>query len=510
MALAHLCNTSIPSKSKYRCVALIVDHKLRPGSTKESLAVRDVLTKDLNIEAKILKLSWPSSHQRTSSIELMARKLRYQALGQACRDLGIDSLLTAHHADDVAETILYRLKMGYDGAGLHGISTGRPIPDCAGIHGVDLSGCPRQARPAWATQPLELEGGGIRLYRPLLFLRKTELIEICRTNHVTWFEDETNKDRTLTARNTIRSLLVANRLPHALQVSRLCAVGHNVNDRVKEDDAATRVAWNDSRVVLNVRFGQAEIQISRHVVEKLRAVTGDNAHRHEVRLAKLVKTLSLLVTPLSSISINGCTSVVEAAFSPELTGPLTKQFTAGKTMISIIHDAKTITLRASRQPPAKQERAAIRLKLASAAKDALEPVSWTKWQLFDGRYWIRLCYQSSMQHTASQLFVRLLSESDLVALRELEQDQHERFLDDLRETVPQQARYALPAIIVSKAGPHGESRDHLLALPSLSWDISYVRRWPGSSLDAKDGLVYYEIRYKRVELEHSDKHSIVG
>lgn len=510
MALAHLCNTSIPSDSGYRCVALIVDHKLRPGSTKESLAVRDVLTKDLKIEAKILTLSWPSSQQPASSIELMARKLRYQALGQACRDLSIDSLLTAHHADDVVETILYRLKMGYDGAGLHGISTARPIPDCGGIHGVDMSGCPRQARPAWATLPLELEGGGIRLYRPLLSFRKTELMDICRTNHVTWFEDETNKDRTLTARNTIRSLLVANRLPQSLQVSRLCAVGHNVNTRVKEDDAATRTAWTNSRVVLDLRSGQAEIEIPRQVVEKLRAVTADNAPRHEIRLAKLVKTLSLLVTPLSSISINGCTSVVEAAFAPGLTGPVVKQLTAGKTLISITHDAKAITLRASRQPPAKQERAAFRLNLASVAKDTLKPVSWTEWQLFDGRYWIRLRYQSSVERTATRLAVRLLSTADLVALRQSGQGRHERLLHVLGVTVPGQARYTVPVIIETKADPHGKPQDHLLALPSLSWDISYMHRWPGGSHDAEDGLVYYEIRYKQVELEKNDKHSIIG
>src|SRR6476661_5955087 len=42
-------------------------------------------------------------------IEEAARIARYRALGNMCRDSGCDLLLTAHHLDDQAETVLLQL-----------------------------------------------------------------------------------------------------------------------------------------------------------------------------------------------------------------------------------------------------------------------------------------------------------------------------------------------------------------------------------------------------------------
>jgi tRNA(Ile)-lysidine synthetase-like protein len=90
-----------------------------------------------------------------SSPELRARSLRKQVFQQVC--LPGDFIFTAHHADDLAETMLWRLLTGQG----------------------------------------ETHGGGIALkheneVRPLLRVRKFELEAFLREESVSWREDRTN------------------------------------------------------------------------------------------------------------------------------------------------------------------------------------------------------------------------------------------------------------------------------------------------------------------------------
>ena len=47
-----------------------------------------------------------------SGVEAAARKLRYAALGALCAEHGIGLMLTAHHLDDQADTVLLQLLRG--------------------------------------------------------------------------------------------------------------------------------------------------------------------------------------------------------------------------------------------------------------------------------------------------------------------------------------------------------------------------------------------------------------
>ncbi|MDB5823695.1 MAG: tRNA(Ile)-lysidine synthase [Herminiimonas sp.] len=110
-------------------------------------------------------------------MEQAARIARYAALGELCRGGGIGLLLTAHHQDDQAETVLLQLVRG---AGLRGISG---MADFQPGH--------------------ELLGPGVALGRPLLQITRAALERVLAESGLPLIHDESNHD-TLIRRNAVR------------------------------------------------------------------------------------------------------------------------------------------------------------------------------------------------------------------------------------------------------------------------------------------------------------------
>jgi len=99
--------------------------------------------------------------------EANARRLRYQALARLARAHDCLFVATAHHADDVLETLLMRLVRGAGPAGLGGIHPARLLS-------------PR----------------GLTLVRPMLGLTREDAVRICTAAAWNWSEDHTNQDIT--------------------------------------------------------------------------------------------------------------------------------------------------------------------------------------------------------------------------------------------------------------------------------------------------------------------------
>lgn len=99
------------------------------------------------------------------NVQSAARTARYAALGQWCDDTKRAVLLTAHHADDQAETLLMRLNRGSGLAGLAGIRAQAVIP-----------------------------GHGGALHRPLLGWRKAELEAVVAAAGLEPARDPSNQD----------------------------------------------------------------------------------------------------------------------------------------------------------------------------------------------------------------------------------------------------------------------------------------------------------------------------
>ena len=81
----------------------IVDHKLRPESTKEAKAVSKVLKKIL---VKPVILTWKGK-KPFKNIQSTARIKRYALLTKNCEKFKITNILLGHHQDDLFENFFY-------------------------------------------------------------------------------------------------------------------------------------------------------------------------------------------------------------------------------------------------------------------------------------------------------------------------------------------------------------------------------------------------------------------
>ncbi|HUG46773.1 MAG TPA: tRNA lysidine(34) synthetase TilS [Sphingomicrobium sp.] len=142
--------------------AATVDHKLRSGSRAEAEMVAGLCAK-LEVPHAILSARWAETPE--TAIQERARDERYRLLARWSAERGLDALVTAHHLDDQAETFLMRLDRG---AGVRGL---------AGMRNSSL-----------------LPGGDLRLIRPLLGWRRTELETLCASAGVKAVMDPANRD----------------------------------------------------------------------------------------------------------------------------------------------------------------------------------------------------------------------------------------------------------------------------------------------------------------------------
>ncbi|MCX7898798.1 MAG: tRNA lysidine(34) synthetase TilS [Methylocystis sp.] len=95
-----------------------VDHGLRAGSGAEARKVAR-WSRALGFRHHILR--WEDEKPATR-LQERAREARYRLLAACAKQVGADAIVVAHHADDQAETILFRLARGSGVAGLAGMT----------------------------------------------------------------------------------------------------------------------------------------------------------------------------------------------------------------------------------------------------------------------------------------------------------------------------------------------------------------------------------------------------
>ncbi len=223
-----------------------VHHGLREGTADRDAAFVEEFAKSHNIPFFLKRLDGEALKAAEGSLEENARDARYKALVEIVNEIGDSRLrgndnvergddenngdsgteagmttsaqddnslssfvsrlssiiVTAHHANDQAETMLMRLKRGTTLAGLRGIQA---LRQAQGPYRLENLSNFAQNDESFVSRLSSL----VYIYRPFLNVTRAELLEYARKNKLTWCEDESNADVKF-ARNSIRHQL----LPH--------------------------------------------------------------------------------------------------------------------------------------------------------------------------------------------------------------------------------------------------------------------------------------------------------
>ncbi len=259
MALLRLAHhwATIPGRPPVS--AATVDHGLRTDARIEAEQV-GAWCAALAVPHTIL--TW-EGEKPVTRIQERARDARYALLEDHAVSLGFDTLFTAHHADDQAETVLFRLLRGSGIAGLAGMSVDAPR-------------------------------GAIRHGRPLLGWKKDELIRVCVELGQTFFTDPSNYDPRY-ARTRMRELakLLADEGLDANALGRLAGRAQRADAALDAVATARReallVSGDPARAVLDATllFAEPEEIILRILGGEITRLGDHSARQPHLRLERL-------------------------------------------------------------------------------------------------------------------------------------------------------------------------------------------------------------------------------
>jgi tRNA(Ile)-lysidine synthase len=155
-----------------------VNHQLRGAESDADEAFVQELAAKLSLPMRSECLNVKALAQREGdNLEAVARRARYAWLERIAREMGASWVATGHTADDQAETVLHRLLRGTGLKGLRGIAARRAL------------------------------GAGIDLVRPLLLIRRADVIAYLDAEGQNYRIDSSNCDPAFT-RNRIRHELL--------------------------------------------------------------------------------------------------------------------------------------------------------------------------------------------------------------------------------------------------------------------------------------------------------------
>ncbi|KAF2869964.1 PP-loop family-domain-containing protein [Massariosphaeria phaeospora] len=526
MALATLYSRALSAnKTLPRCHGIIIDHKVRPESTEEAEWVAQQLRLNIGISSTVIPLVWPefSDPNSLQRFESDARRLRYQALGRACKENNITSLMVAHHANDQAETIFMRLIMERWRTGLKGIRGIEGIPECYGMHGIDSSGGLGEAdqkRMVDGGIPYPVEKGGMQLLRPLLGIEKKRLIATCEEYGTAWAEDKTNQTPTTTCRNAIRHILKNHKLPAALSEQSLVGLSVQMQERLKVHREHAEYLFNNCLLKLDIQTGSLIVRFPETTALLDQPIVTESDKSHARNTAYLLfERITEIVSPKQNPSIGQLTKAVETVY-PALSTEVHAQIASKKAHTASIFCAFGVWFHPwigksvftqdpslpdgngpewllSRQPledgKMREPGTCITFPPSSTAPEIAE-----QWHLFDGRFWFRI-----NNHTPDHdLILRTLEPEDVRTLdvRTIGKSYAAPSSTIMRIALslfkPADLRRHIPALFSRPTD--SSSAETLIALPTL-----------GAST-ASPSTCTWQIRYKKVDFGQRSAAALVA
>ncbi len=243
-----------------RIFAATVDHRLRPESAAEAAGVARLCAR---LAVPHATLVW-TGPKPSSRLQERAREARYRLLTAHAEEIGADTIATAHHRDDQAETVLFRLLRGSGLAGLAGMAE-------------------------------TSERGGVRLVRPLLGLAKADLVGYCRDEGVAFVEDPSNADPAY-ARTRMRALMqtLAREGLDSAALARLARRAAETDAALARMTGEVEARLGDGPIDADALFAQPIAIVERVLLCRIAAVGG----RDESRIG--LEKIEALAAPLAA------------------------------------------------------------------------------------------------------------------------------------------------------------------------------------------------------------------
>lgn len=161
------------SKRIKNITAVHVNHMIRGEEAKRDEEFCGEVCKNLGVECIAYSFDVLFYAKKLKQgVEETARNIRYKIFNSVLKEKSLNAILTAHNADDNAETVIFNLARGAGAKGLSGIDA---------VNG--------------------------NIYRPLIYCEKAEIEDYCLVNGIKYVTDSTNSDTDYT-RNYIRHEII--------------------------------------------------------------------------------------------------------------------------------------------------------------------------------------------------------------------------------------------------------------------------------------------------------------
>lgn len=229
IALAD-CAARLSSEGYFTAYAMHIEHGIRGSEALRDADYTQEFCLKNNLPFKCVHKNVPAySREMGLSMEAAARELRYKALQQYAGSVQADFILTAHHGDDQAETVLLKLLRGASAAGLGG---------------------------------MQLQNKNI--LRPFISLSRKDLEAYCRERNIAYCHDSSNDDVQYT-RNKVRLELLPYLEQHfnaavkktLLQTAELLREDEDFIEQFVEQEAAKRLQRQENCVCIDTYAWQS-------------------------------------------------------------------------------------------------------------------------------------------------------------------------------------------------------------------------------------------------------------
>lgn len=233
----------ILSKLNKKIIAAHVNHQLRGKDSETDQKFAETLTKTIITNGEIISETVSidiNKLAKSSKIgtEEAGRNARYDFFEKLAKKHKATAIITAHHADDNLETILFNIARGTTLKGLTGID------------------------------PITTTKKGTLLIRPLLQITKAEILEYLKLKKIKFCTDKTNKD-TKYKRNLIRGKVI----PYLKEVNPNIAktTAKNTQNLREIDDFLTQTAEQyTKKMPINAKtFRVLPIALKKAIILKL-------------------------------------------------------------------------------------------------------------------------------------------------------------------------------------------------------------------------------------------------